>query len=282
MADTERPNEHMRRVLFFPRDSKKPMFLWLSVIDEFDGTGRVACQQPQMLEQMGTDWPEYDTIYQNDITSVQLGYGIHLCHTENRTDSGLDVNQAVLAATGGMMQSPWRGPLLAFCGKLEEEAAEHADIVEVTDMGMAAYSHIIAHLIDRENEDKAHLAIKGPKSQAVKVLCDGDMQANDGERYTAGQLPRLHPLVRTNGKPMETSWHIGMLLIYSKCKTAAGVDRNNPAILGMCENAEEEHQPGTVVIFREDLTPLHVEAVKDFGAFCKTCYDEEERGRADR
>jgi len=52
--------------------------------------------------------------------------------------------------------------------------------VEMGDMDLLAYSHVIAHLIDWQNDTKRYLALKGPKIEAVKAVADASMESNGG------------------------------------------------------------------------------------------------------
>lgn len=113
-------------------------------------------------------------------------------------NTGADsVNMAVVKATQGLPVYPWRGPIFAFCGKPEDDhGVQDPDIVEVLDMSLAAYSHVVAHLIGYENDSERHRAMLGPKIDAVKVLGDEKVQAtSSGSRFITIKLPRFHPLV---------------------------------------------------------------------------------------
>ncbi|KAI7377761.1 hypothetical protein KC328_g14253, partial [Hortaea werneckii] len=50
------------------------------------------------------------------------------------------LNEAIANATDHRATYPWRGPIVAFCGR--PDTGPDADIVEVYDMDMEAYSHV--------------------------------------------------------------------------------------------------------------------------------------------
>ncbi|KAI7374394.1 hypothetical protein KC336_g20222, partial [Hortaea werneckii] len=207
LGDREEPG-NKRKTIFFPAGTiPTPIFFNANIHEVLDEeTREVVCQQPRMEKIFdGKLWPNFQTIDRNAYTERPLGYHIHLCHMmesdvgqpmaagdttaleEEEEEEGkqleqgddgqeeaeveaenkiLPLNEAIANATDHRATYPWRGPIVAFCGR--PDTGPDADIVEVYDMDMEAYSHVIAHLIDYENDTSAYLSSVGPKIQAVK------------------------------------------------------------------------------------------------------------------
>lgn len=193
-----RPNENARRVLFFPPDSSKPVFLWRKVLTYHDDDGTLSFKKPRLSEEMGTEHPDVSTIDRNAITGVPLGYHIYLRYDDNFLQNYQKENLAVAAATKGFSRISWRGPILAYCGLVDPVSAKQ-DIVNVTDMCMMEYSHVIAYFIRTYRSTDADAALKGPKIEAVKVMCNGAIDAGKGPRFQAVKYPRSHPQMRALG-----------------------------------------------------------------------------------
>ncbi|KAI6795955.1 hypothetical protein KC363_g8039 [Hortaea werneckii] len=320
-----------RKVIFFPAGTiATPIFFNASIHEVLDEeTGKVACQQPKMEKIFdGKLWPDFQTIDRNAYTERPLGYHIHLCHMmesdvghsmaagdgaaleegqdgegTSQGDDGqeeaeveaennlLPLNEAIANATDHRATYPWRGPIVAFCGR--PDTGPDADIVEVYDMDMEAYSHVIAHLIDYENETSAYLSSVGPKIQAVKVLCDGELKMGMGERFRSVKVPRCHPMVRTPDSELsQISQRIGMPLVFARYPVVENTDAENRFVTVMLSSLEKRgqlhqvmpdddeldfgftrdywaHDVGSVLAFHEDLvTPLDPKTLRHFAEFC--------------
>lgn len=213
-AFTPRPLQEVRRVLFFDPNAERPDMIWVEVREDRDEDGKLLCQQPVIEELMeGKAWPAFDVIERSAFTGVELGYHIHLCYLNDAPkdiDAQLEENKAVDRVTDGLTRYAWRGPIVAFCGIPDPDASDSAnlediDIVEVTDMDMPAYSHVVAYLVDRFNTEEAYRAMLGPKIEAVLVRCDGEVTERGRERFERVRVPRLHPFIRGDGRISEVS-----------------------------------------------------------------------------
>ncbi|RMZ10690.1 hypothetical protein D0862_03157 [Hortaea werneckii] len=297
-----------RKIIFFPAGTiATPIFFNASIHEVLDKeTGEVVCQQPRMERIFnGKLWPDFQTIDRNAHTEQPLGYHIHLCHMMgsdveqsmsagdvtalevevegegmNQGDDGqeegeievenkiLPLNEAIANATDHRATYPWRGPIVAFCGR--PDTGPEADIVEVYDMDMEAYSHVIAHLIDYENNCTAYLSSVGPKVQGVKVLCDGELRMDMGERFRSAEVPRCHPMIRTPDSELSqisqvrnygyakgcwrvwtvvglllltiTHKRIGMPLVFARYPVDEGIDAENRFVTVMLSSLEERSQ----------------------------------------
>ena len=248
-----------RKIIFFPAGTiATPIFFNASIYEVLDEeTGEVVCQQPRMEKIFnGKLWPDFQTVDRNAYTEQPLGYHIHICHmmgsdVEQSTAAGdmkaleemegedmsqeddgqeegeievekkvLPLNEAIANATDHRATYPWRGPIVAFCGR--PDTGPDADIVEVYDMDMEAYSHVIAHLIDYENNSTAYLSSVGPKVQGVKVLCDGELRMDMGERFRSVQVPRCHPMVRTSDSELSQISQVSLHVIMSRAAAYFG------------------------------------------------------------
>ena len=244
-----------RKIVFFPAGTiATPVFFNATIYEVLDEeTGEVVCQQPKMEKIFdGKLWPDFQTIDRNAYTEQPLGYHIHLCHMmgldvgqsvtaadmaaleegeegegTSQGDDGqeeaevevenatLPFNEAIANATDHRATYPWRGPMVAFCGR--PDTGPDADIVEVYDMDMEAYSHVIAHVIDYENSTTAYISSVGPKIHGVKVLCDGELKMDMGERFRRVKVPRCHPMVRTPDSELS---QISQVSLHSLSRTA--------------------------------------------------------------
>ncbi|KAI7266150.1 hypothetical protein KC345_g8266 [Hortaea werneckii] len=203
----------------------------------------------------------------------------------------LPLNEAIANATDHRATYPWRGPIVAFCGR--PDAGPDADIVEVYDMDMEAYSHVIAHLIDYENSTTAYISSVGPKIHGVKVLCDSELKMDMGERFRSVKVPRCHPMVRTPDSELsQISQRIGMPLVFARYPVDENTDAENRFVTLMLSSLEKRsqleqvipdddeldfgftrdywaHDVGSVLAFHEDLvTPLDPKTLRHFAEFC--------------
>lgn len=216
-----------RTVLYFPTITNEPILLTLPVQTDCDPvSGTVIRQQPRMQKIMkGQLYPKYHSFDRNAFTEQLLGYRIHVCHlmedeNDNEDDDDdtvsctsastttscsseadpdpLPPNQAISTTTSNRATHPWSSPVLAFCGYPSPEHLTD-QITQVTNMSLSAYSHVIAELIDYQNKSPEYIGLIGPKIEAVKVLCEGDLHApgERGGRFRKIRLPRQHPLVST-------------------------------------------------------------------------------------
>ncbi|KAI7559852.1 hypothetical protein KC343_g11975 [Hortaea werneckii] len=319
-----------RKIVFFPAGTiATPIFFNASIHEVLDEeTGEVVCQQPKMEKIFdGKLWPDFQTIDRNAYTEQPLGYHIHLCHMmgpdgqsvtaadmaaleevedgqgTSQGDDGqeeaeveaenatLSLNEAIANATDHRATYPWRGPMVAFCGR--PDTGPDADIVEVYDMDMEAYSHVIAHLIDYENSSTAYLSSVGPKIHGVKVLCDGELRMDMGERFRSVKVPRCHPMVRTPDSELsQISQRIGMPLVFARYPVDENTAAENRFVTVMLSSLEKRgqldqlipdddeldfgftrdywaHDVGSVLAFHEDLvTPLVPKTLRHFAEFC--------------
>ncbi|KAI6854260.1 hypothetical protein KC343_g11891 [Hortaea werneckii] len=320
-----------RKIVFFPAGTiATPIFFNASIHEVLDEeTGEVVCQQPKMEKIFdGKLWPDFQTIDRNAYTEQPLGYHIHLCHimgsdvgqsvtaaamaaleegddgegTSHGDDgqeeaevevenAALPLNEAIANATDHRATYPWRGPIVAFCGR--PDTGPDADIVEVYDMDMEAYSHVIAHLIDYENSTTAYLSSVGPKIHGVKVLCDGELKMDMGERFRSVKVPRCHPMVRTPDSELsQISQRVGMPLVFARYPVVENTDAENRFVTVMLSSLEKRgqldqlipdddeldfgftrdywaHNVGSVLAFHEDLvTPLDPKTLRHFAEFC--------------
>lgn len=83
------------------------------------------------------------------------------------------------------------GPILAYCGKVGGE---------VEDMDMSSYTHMYQYLIYARRDLFERVRVVGPKVQAVKVLCDGELQKDGGQRLQTFTAPRFHFQSQTDGE----------------------------------------------------------------------------------
>ncbi|KAI7552956.1 hypothetical protein KC331_g1551 [Hortaea werneckii] len=319
-----------RKIIFFPAGTiATPIFFSTPIHEILDEeTGEVVCQQPKMEKIFnGKLWADFQTIDRNAYTEQPLGYHIHLCHmmksdVEQAMTAGdptaleevegeetsqgddaqeegeievenkiLPLNEAIANATDHRATYPWRGPIVAFCGR--PDTGPDADIIEVYDMDMEAYSHVMAHLIDYENTSTAYLSSAGPKVHGVKVLCDGELRMDMGERFRSVKVPRCHPMVRTPDSEMsQISQRIGMPLVFARYPVDENTDAENRFIMVMLSSLEQRdqldqpmpdddeldfgftrdywaHNVGSVLAFHEDLvTPLDPKTLRHFAEFC--------------
>ncbi|KAI7209197.1 hypothetical protein KC333_g8835 [Hortaea werneckii] len=340
-----------RKIIFFPAGTIATPIFFSAPIHEVrdEETGEIVCQQPRMEKIFnGKLWPDFQTIDRNAYTEQPLGYHIHLCHMmrsdveqsmtagdmtaleeaegeeTSQGDEGqeeseiegenkiLSLNEAIANATDHRATYPWRGPIVAFCGR--PDTGPDVDIVEVYDMDMEAYSHVIAHLIDYENTSTAYLSSVGPKVHGVKVLCDGELRMDMGERFRSVEVPRCHPMVRTPDSELsQISQRIGMPLVFARYPVDESIDAENRFVTVMLSSLEQRdqldqpmpdddeldfgftrnywaHHVGSVLAFHEDLvTPLDPKTLRHFAEFCDHVahrflrrthedHDEEEEG----
>ncbi|RMZ00547.1 hypothetical protein D0860_07953 [Hortaea werneckii] len=330
-VEDDEASGNKRKIVFFPAGTiATPIFFNASIHEVLDEeTGEVVCQQPKMEKIFdGKLWPDFQTIDRNAYTEQPLGYHIHLCHImasgvgqsvnadamaaleegedgegTSQGDDGqeeaefevenatLAFNEAIANATDHRTTYPWRGPIVAFCGR--PDTGPDADIVEVYDMDMEAYSHVIAHLIDYENSTTAYLSSVGPKIRGVKVLCDGELKMDVGERFRSVKVPRCHPMVRTPDSELsQISQRIGMPLVFARYPVYGSTDAENRFATVMLSSLEKRgqrnqlmpdddelnfgftrdywaHDVGSVLAFHEDLvTPLDPKTLRHFAEFC--------------
>lgn len=110
----------------------------------------------------------------NPWTNNALGYGLEILYDDNFNQNYDKDNKAVVAATKGANTFSWRGPIFAHCGQRRGDQVHKSDIVDVRDMSMLGYAHVVANLMDYYNNDHRHARRKGPKVFCVKVACNSD------------------------------------------------------------------------------------------------------------
>lgn len=190
----ERPNENMRRTIYFPPDGSKPEFVWLPTADhEYDENGELWYEDLEKEDRMKVNM--ISNFYENKITNVSLETDDVIClwYDDRFLANYTSINKAIKSAVGSMMAYPWSGPLLAMRGK----PTGGGSFARVRDMDMTAYSYVVAFLTDYVNFNKTYQMTKGPKIKGVKVLCDGEMEEKSAPRFQAVNLPRLHPMIHS-------------------------------------------------------------------------------------
>lgn len=102
-------------------------------------------------------------------------------------------NKAVITATGNKCGISWRGPVIAFCGRLSGQ-----NIRRVRDMDMRTYADLVDWLTDYYDELEGAERRVGPKVDCVKVSCNGDVRFG-AERLQAVKVPRSNPIFYLGG-----------------------------------------------------------------------------------
>jgi hypothetical protein len=194
---THPPSPNMRRVIAFLPDEKKPRFAWAPVRSNFAGVddeGKIKSYETideTHITQVEQNSMAHDTD-RNAWTGEPLGYAIGVLFDDNFNANYADRNKAVTAATQGMDELGWRGPLIAYRGKRRGGDFDALDIVKIHDMDMRAYSHLIAYLIDHCNETPKQRMRRGQKVQCVKVA-DSVERENSPIYQQVGVSPS-HPM----------------------------------------------------------------------------------------
>ncbi|KAK5118778.1 hypothetical protein LTR85_007984 [Meristemomyces frigidus] len=263
----QRPADGMCRVLFFPKDDDKPRVIWLKVVDDYFGL------KPDMDDIMDGRTYRPEEIDENPLTGVKLDHRIHLCYVDDFASYG-KINMAVVE-TANRMCKPWMGPILAYCGKVSEDEEGNDFVGEMMDMDMTDYSTVSQYFIAARRDFAERAKVVGPKVQAVKVLCDGEREANDCLRLQPFTAPRFHPQFHTEGHVSTISTLVGMPLKLTKWKDTRELNPRNDFIglKGPGYIPVQDSNTGTVLIFREDLAPLKVGTVDVFRSFCEHAMD---------
>ncbi|KAK5729027.1 hypothetical protein LTR15_002168 [Elasticomyces elasticus] len=277
------PSQGMVRAIYFPLLGNKPQFLWLQV-GQVASAGDIGLKYE---ERVGCRLPDRKVIKQNAITDAFLEQHINLCY-----DARLfTVNSSVVKAmSDSSRKTGLRGPILAFCGVQSIAAADGTNNTNsLRDMGMEAYSHIMAYLICSSESDAGSVAIRGPKVQAIKVLCNGALKGAEKARFQAVALPRMHPSVRESPPHLVSalSKRIGLRLRFVRAQTPKQIDLMNTLISPMLVFPPDETgltsmwhgawlklKPGTgnVHIIRDDLGHLDVATMEVYAAFSIHAY----------
>ncbi|KAK5710325.1 hypothetical protein LTR17_018974 [Elasticomyces elasticus] len=269
----EAPADGTVRVLHFPVEGK-PEFRCLKL-------KKTATLVELDYEKTTSDLlPEVSVIDHNAISGAPIESPFHIRYS----DKPAPINKSILKATDGLSGKKWRGPVLVYFDP--EEVAQGIEDVSVTQgrhIDMQAYAHAIAWFSC--SGERISTELKGPKVQAVKVLCDGSLPRGEKARFVSVKLPRLHASVRGKGFVSSLSKEIGMPLRFAKAQTPKLTDPRNYLICNMLTNANkhrglnfeiekitsgwepDNHAYGNVHILRNDLQPVTADTLEAFAAF---------------
>ncbi|KAK4889678.1 hypothetical protein LTR27_011570 [Elasticomyces elasticus] len=277
------PTQGMVRAIYFPPLGRKPQFLWLQV-GQAGSAGEIRLQY---WARVGRPLPDRKVIKQNAISDAFLEQHLNLCY-----DASLfTVNGSVVKAMNdSSRKAVLRGPILAFCGRESIATAGGSNNTnQLHNMGMEAYSHIMAYMTCTAESDAGSIAIRGPKVQAVKVLCNGALKGDEKARFQGVVLPRMHPSIRESPPHLVSalSKRVGLRLRFVKAQTPKQIDLMNTLIsvmlmfppdetmlTAMYHRAWLKREPGTgnVHIFRDDLGHLDVATMEVYAAFSIHAY----------
>lgn len=136
LKDFTRPpasSHNLRRVIAFLPDEQKPLFKWAPVTRElayYDAKGH-----PHFWEGIDktTVTDKLDVCTARDIVTnawngEPLGYDIQVVFDDNFKAKYAGKNKAVAAATQGMDDVGWRGPIIAYCSTLPEATSMHSTL----------------------------------------------------------------------------------------------------------------------------------------------------------
>ncbi|CAK4032152.1 Hypothetical predicted protein [Lecanosticta acicola] len=283
-----RPDESMRRVIYFPPNEKKPEFRWLSVWNAED------CQevQYQPLLDAGTGskaLPETQHIQENKLINFDLGKRrINLVFDDMFFQKYTKSNQAARTATNGRAGSEWRGPMIAFAGEVDDPVGCECyhKMIKALDIEMRDFSDLVSHMIYYGREDECGKLRKGGKILAMKMNCDAE-RMEDGAPFTqVVKVPRLHPVFEGGGEVCGISKLVDMPLLLCKYpdKRYRTVPNNenrvNHCVTWMQLNVDPHSdkfgwafgwmggQVPNVLVARADRKPLSEDVLRAFADFC--------------
>jgi hypothetical protein len=301
-----RPSPEMRRVIFFPTTSAKPEFRWLPVEGE-NGEEQIdydVLKQELNIPDFIGGYSPYFT--RNNLIPANLDTAIILFHDEEFLLKYSACNPAMLAATNGKIGNVWRGPMLAYCGKLNDGEGTS----ETRDMDLNTYSDLVAILIDHNGQGEFHSDgvranfRKGSKFQGVWTNCAGEREVKGAPYAARTEIPRMHPIFEqgvvseiskvssfnTVGKELLTDrckQKIGMPLLLWKCAaktystSIAGTGLSNEKVTFMmltCDPSDPRFglapvrwtggEVPDVLVTRLDRKPLETSTFEAFGDFC--------------
>lgn len=207
---TQRPSTpDLRRIVVFLPNEKAPRFTWAPV-----SIGVAGCYPEN--ERYSEDIDMNDIIEvdaqqsftpaytcKNAWTGSPLSRTIKIMFDENSGTNYQHKNQAMQAATQGMDDMGWRGPMIAFCGSLGGGDCG-LDFDKVYDMDMQDYSFVVGFLIGYRNRTAQQAARVGPKVECVKVHCKGDRELGLLSHQIV-RVPRSHPIFVGEGALSEVS-----------------------------------------------------------------------------
>ncbi|KAK4889679.1 hypothetical protein LTR27_011571 [Elasticomyces elasticus] len=267
----EAPADGTVRVLHFPVEGK-PEFRCLKL------KKTATLVELDYEKTTGDLLPTVSVIDHNAISGAPIESPFHIRYS----DKTAPINKSILKATDGLSEKKWRGPVLVYFDP--EELAQGSEDVSLTEgrhIDMQAYAHAIAWFSC--SGERITSALKGPKVEAVKVLCNGALSAGEKARFKSVRLPRLHSSVRSKGLVSSLSKEIGMPLCFNKAQTPKTASRENHLMANMLDNANKRttshmellnvgwlqpfNEYGNMHIFRDDLQPITVDAVEAFAAF---------------
>ncbi|KAK5700717.1 hypothetical protein LTR97_005234 [Elasticomyces elasticus] len=246
----EAPADGTVRVLHFPVEDK-PEFKCLKL------KKTATLVELNYEKTTGDLLPTVNVIDHNAISGAPIESPFHIGYS----DKTAPINGSILKATDGLSKKKCRGPVLVYHDP--EELAQGSEDVSVTEerhIDMQAYAHAIAWFSC--SGERITSALKGPKVEAVMVLCNGALPAGEKARFTS---------------------EIGMPLRFDKAQTPKNVSHENHLMANMLDNANKKttshiellnvgwlqpfNEYGNMHIFRDDLQPITVDAVEAFAAF---------------
>ncbi|KAK3640606.1 hypothetical protein LTR56_003669 [Elasticomyces elasticus] len=202
----EAPADGTVRVLHFPVEGK-PEFRCLKL------KKTAALVELDYEKTTGDLLPTVSVIDHNAISGAPIESPFHIRYS----DKTLPINKIILKATDGLSEKKWRGPVLVYYDP--EELAQGNEDVSVTEgrhIDMQAYAHAIAWFSC--SGERITSAIKGPKVEAVKVLCNGALPPGEKARFKS---------------------EIGMPLRFNKAQTPKNASRENHLMANMLDNANK-------------------------------------------
>lgn len=183
----DRPKEGMRRVVYFPPDSDKPLLKWAKVVDH---------SSFETVEVDGVDPESLDTslsIPLNVRNGRPLEGYIRLEHDDLFESKYTDLNPALVTATNGRLKNSWKGPLVAYTGINDHRG----DTISVQDFTMDQYSALIVFMVALNEHSSDYLwgvyrQMMAPKIQAVKII--GALERLPGRSiFQVAEVTEEHP-----------------------------------------------------------------------------------------
>ncbi|KAK5118689.1 hypothetical protein LTR85_007895 [Meristemomyces frigidus] len=155
-----RPAEDMHRIIYFPKDAKKPEFMWRPLKHHHSDAG---FEKVGMGDLINGRVEKGFVIQVNGMTGKPLGYTMYLRYDDDFMANYSKPNKAVTTAANGKLDFSWGGPVYAECGH------GALDIVSMEDMDMGTFAALVAFLQDYSNDSAEQKARKGAKTEAVMV-----------------------------------------------------------------------------------------------------------------
>lgn len=207
---TQRPSTSgMCRIVVLLPDEKIPRLTWAPLSLSIAGRNRENERYSEDIDMNDiievTAQQSFRAAYtcKNAWTGDPLSRTIKVVFDDNFIANYENKNQAVQAATQGMDDVGWRGPIIAFCGSLGGGDCG-LDLEKVYDMDMQDYSYLVGFLIGYRNKTAQQAARIGPKVECVKVACKGDREVGLPFHQVV-RVPRSHPIFVGEGAMSEVS-----------------------------------------------------------------------------